>query len=312
NLLLGRIPPHLLDGEVALDADAAARSVRAGVADPLGIDLLKAAQGIVDLVDNNMTGALKVMSVERGLDPRDFTLAAFGGAGPVHGAGLMRALGAGHLLVPRYPGILCAIGLLTTDLRYDFAVTRLQRAGTFDVGVTQDILAELHARADRRLAADRVPPDRRSFRRAADMRYEKQGVELTVPISDGPLTDAVLGKLVDDFHAVHKELYTFSDPAQPVEIVNLRVEATGRTGRIALPEIAIAQCRSPEPAGTRMASLGGTPAATPVYRRDALLADHIVEGPAIIDQLDATTLILPGQSALTDRLGNMIVTEGAP
>lgn len=313
NLVLGRIPPHLLDGEVALDAAAAAHAVQTHVADPLGIDLNTAARGIIDLVDSNMTGALKVMSVERGLDPRDFTLAAFGGAGPVHGADLMRTLGAGRLLVPRYPGILCAIGLLTTDLRYDFAVTHLQRAGRFDAAVTEGILSDLQQRADIRLANDEVPPERRTFQRYADMRYEKQGVELTVPLMPASVTDTALSQLVADFHALHEQFYTFSDPQAPVEIVNLRVEATGHTGRITLPEIPAASSRHPEPATQRPASLDGSAVApVPVFRREALGAGHVIEGPAIVDQLDSTTVILPGQFALTDRLGNMIVTEDAP
>ena len=317
NLVLGRIPPHLLDGEVVLDPTAAERAVRTGVAEPLGIDTVAAARGIVDLVNANMTGALKVMSVERGLDPREFALAAFGGAGPAHGADLMRSLGAGRLLVPRYPGILCAIGLLTADLRYDFAVTRLQRAGSFDPAATEAILAELTDRADRRLKGDGVPPGHRTFERAADLRYAKQGVELTVPIATaGPVSEGTFATLVANFHALHERLYTFADHDAPVEIVNLRVEAVGATGTVVLPEIPVAPARLPEPTGDRLASLDGegpsNPRPTPVYRREALLAGHVLEGPAIVDQLDSTVVILPGQSALTDRHANLIVTEGTP
>ena len=320
NLLLGRIPPHLLDGEVALDRAAAERAVRTAVAEPLGIDTVAAARGIVDLVNANMTGALKVMSVERGLDPRDFALAAFGGAGPAHGADLMRSLGAGRLLVPRHPGILCAIGLLTADLRHDFAVTRLQRADARDPETTEAVFAELADRADRRLDADGVPPGRRELRRAADLRYAKQGVELTVPITaGGPVTEDTLATLVADFHALHERLYTFADHDAPVEIVNLRVEAVGATGELALPEIRTAPGRRPEPDGARPAILDGdgaggeaTPRSTPTYRRESLLAGHILEGPAIVDQLDSTVVILPGLSARTDRHGNLVVTEGTP
>jgi len=312
NLLLGRIPPALLDGEVALDPAAAEAAIRSHVAEPLGIDLIAAAEGIVDLVNANMTGALKVMSVERGLDPRDFSLAAFGGAGPVHGADLMRELQAASLLVPRFPGILCAIGLLTTDLRYDFAVTRLQRAGAFDAAATEAVFAELTDEADRCLEANGIPPERRRFRRLADMRYEKQGVELTVPLN-GAVTQSALAGLVADFHALHERLYTFSDPAAPVEIVNQRVEAAGLTDKFDLPELSAAPTERPEPAGERLASFGGdTLRATPTYRRETLLAGHTIEGPAIVDQLDATTVLLPGQTALADRFGNLIVSEGSP
>jgi N-methylhydantoinase A len=312
NLALDRIPPHLLDGEVVLDPAAAEAAIEAHIARPLGVDLLAAAHGICDLVDNNMTGALKVMSVERGLDPRAFTLAAFGGAGPMHGARLMRLLGTPRLLVPRYPGILCAIGLLATDLRYDFAVTRLQRAGAFDLAAIEATFAELTGAARARLAADGITPEQRRFARAADLRYEKQGVELTVPICEAAMTEATAARLVADFHALHDRLYTFSDPTAPVEILNLRVEAIGLTDRITLPEIArAAPGTQPEPDHERLASLyTGPRSPTPVYRREALLADHVINGPAIIDQLDSTTVILPGQSALTDRFGNLIVTEG--
>lgn len=313
NLVLGRIPPHLLGGEVALDLGAAEASIRTGVAEPLGIDLVSAARGIIDLVDSNMTGALKVMSVERGLDPRDFALSAFGGAGPVHGADLMRSLGAGRLLVPRYPGILCALGLMTTDLRYDFAVTRLQRAGSFDAAATEAIFADLTEQANARLGADGIPPERRQILRAVDMRYEKQGVELTVPFAAGTATEAALEDLVAEFHSLHQRLYTFSDPGAPVEIVNLRVEAIGQTGKITLPEIAAAPTERPDPVGQRLASLdGGAPRSTPIYARDRLLAGHVIEGPAIVDQLDSTTVILEGQIARTDHYANMIIEEANP
>ena len=312
NLLLGRIPPHLLDGEIPLDRTAAEDAVRSAVADPLGIDSETAARGIVNLVNSGMTGALKVMSVERGLDPRDFALAAFGGAGPVHGADLMRSLGAACLLVPRYPGILCALGLLTTDLRYDFAITRVQRAGEFDCAATADIFDDLAGQADRRLAADGVPPERRRYRRAADMRYARQGVELTVGLGNGPVSGTALETLVHDFHALHERLYTFSDHAAPVEIVTLRLEAVGSSGRFALPEIPAARSERPDPAGVRTVSLDDRATQRiPTYRREALLADHVVPGPAVIDQFDSTVVIQAGQHARTDRYGTLVVTEDA-
>jgi N-methylhydantoinase A len=133
-----------------------------------------------------------------------------------------------------------------------------------------------------------------------------------MPLMDSTIGAGAVEVLVSDFHALHDRLYTFCDPDAPVEIVNLRVEATGLTDRITLPEIATAQAGTgPEPDHERHASLGGgTAHPTPVYRREALLADHVIQGPAIVDQLDATTVILPGQSARTDRFGNLIVTEG--
>jgi N-methylhydantoinase A len=202
---------------------------------------------------------------------------------------------------------------LATDLRYDYAVTRLQRAGAYDVGEIGATFAELVDRADRRLSQDGIPPDRRQYIRAADLRYERQGVELTVPIKGDTVSAQSVAGLVEDFHALHDRLYTFCNRDAPVEIVNLRVEATGLTDRIVLPEIAAAPAgERPEPDHQRQACLGdGAAHPTPVYRREALLVDHVIEGPAIVDQMDATTVVLPGHFARTDRFGNLIVTEGS-
>ncbi len=311
NLVLGRVPPHLLDGEIALHRANAEAAIRDNVAIPLGMSLEDAARGIIEIVDNNMVGALKVMSVERGLAPADFTLCAFGGAGPVHGSRLMRLLGAPRLLIPRHPGILCAMGLLATDLRYDFAVTRLQRSGRFDLGLIETTLKELEGRANDRLATDGVPVERRRLVRAADLRYAHQGVEIVVPVH-GAATEASISDLVARFHALHEQLYTFADRNAPVEIVNLRVEATGLMEHVAPPEIARALAgQKPTPASTRRSAPEGSVLTdVPVYRREVLLAGHVIDGPAIVDQLDCTTVVLAGQTATTDRFGNLILEEG--
>ena len=311
NLLLGRIPPHLLDGEIPLDPARAETALRERVAKPLGIGVDEAARGVLAIVNNNMAGALRVVSVERGLDPRAFTLCAFGGAGPVHGGDLARELGVPRLLVPRHPGILCALGLLATDLRYDFVRTRVQRPPDHDIAEIARTLQALEEEAIARLAGERVPEPRRELRRAADLRYAQQGVEITVDFPDGPVDAACIAELVEGFHALHERLYTFSDREAAVEIVNFRVAATGRMERLDPPRLAAAPPGTPAPAtGRRAADIDGrgmSPAAT--YRRDDLLAGHLITGPAIVDQLDSTTLIGPGRRARVDAYGNLIVTE---
>ena len=311
NLVLGRVPPHLLDGEIALHRTEAEAAILRDVAAPLGVSLEDAARGIVEIVDNNMVGALKVMSVERGLAPSDFTLCAFGGAGPVHGSRLMRLLGTPRLLIPRHPGILCAMGLLATDLKYDFAVTRLQRGGRYDLEAIETTLRELEQQAHARLERDGVPQDRRQVIRAADLRYAHQGVEISVPIGEGRMTQAVADDLVNRFHEQHQQLYTFADRKAPVELVNLRVYANGLMDHVTLPEIKRAQAgEKPVPAGTRPAAPEGSVVAeVPVYRREHLLAGHVVEGPAIVDQLDCTTVVLAGQIATVDRFANLVIEE---
>lgn len=311
NLLLGKIPQSLVDGSVKLDIMAAERAIEEGVARPLDIDRLQAAQGMLELVDNTMNGALKVMSVERGLDPRDFTLATFGGAGPLHGGRLMRMLGAPRLFVPRYPGILCAIGLLATDLRYDFVRTLLQRAGHFVPSEIEQVFADLHDSANERLAADNVAEENRLIVRHLDLRYERQGIELTVPLNNGIVNESLLQEAVEQFHQLHQQLYTFSAPETPVEIVNLRIDATGFTDHIQLAEIqSAAKSSKLKPCSERLACLDrGRLERVPVYRREKLLADQVLPGPAIVDQLDSTTVILSGQRASIDQYGNLLITE---
>jgi N-methylhydantoinase A len=256
-----------------------------------------------------MIGALKVMSVEKGLDPRDFALAAFGGAGPVHGGELARLLGTKTLLVPRHPGILCAIGLLATDLQYNFVRTRVQRPPDYDIGAIAACFKELASAAEARLKAERVAPARRQYRRSADLRYAGQGVEITVDVADGAVDAALITRLVQDFHELHEQLYTFADHAAAVEIINFRIAATGVMDKVSLPELERSDA-APEISERRSVHFGGGGFEdTPVYRRESLLAGQRLLGPAIVDQLDTTTVLLAKQIALVDTHGSLLITE---
>ena len=312
NLVLGRIPAHLLGGEIPLDPDRAARAITDHVARPLGLDLLQAAEGILRIVNNNMVGALKVVSVEKGYDPRDFALIAFGGAGPMHGGELGRLLGVSRMVVPPHPGILCALGLLATDLDVDVARTFVQRAPDYDLARMDAVFRELEAEARAELAEEGIGADRQALTRHADMRYAKQGSELTVPLVVTALAPAVASALVEQFHSLHEQLYTFADRQAAVEIVNLRVRATGVMEKIALPRIdAVERGTAAEPGSQREVSFDGRGfVATPVFRRTDLRAGNVFAGPAIVDQLDTTTVIFPGQSAQVDEYGNLIVALG--
>lgn len=313
NLVLGRVPPHLLDGEIPLDTALAREAVRRHVAEPLRLSVEAAAAGIIDIVDNNMVGALKVMSVERGLTPADFALCAFGGAGPVHGARLMRLMGMHRCLVPPHPGILCATGLLSTDLKYDFAVTRLLRAPDFDIADVATSFDKLMRAADERLERDCVTPARRRLTRLADLRYAGQGDEIAVPLAPGEISRATLEALAAAFHDRHQQLYGFADRNAAVEFVNLRVTAVGLMDHVRLLELDRAPPGSrPPSSGPRMAILdAGGPRPVPTWRREQLLAGHRIDGPAIVDQLDSTTVILPGQTATADLYGTLVIEERA-
>ena len=200
NLVLGRLPPSLLDGAVTLDTEAASAAIDEQIARPLGTSVTEAAlRHSLAIVNETMNSALKLMTVERGLDPADFTLAAFGGAGPVHGGELMRLLNSRQLLVPVTPEFFVPRGLLSTDLRYDFALTRLQRAGHYDLDDIAAVFDRLSGEAAAKLSADGIGMDRHQLRRMADLRYAGQGTELTVPFSDGPITNETVASTVSRF-----------------------------------------------------------------------------------------------------------------
>jgi N-methylhydantoinase A len=213
------------------------------------------------------------------------------------------------VLIPRHPGLLCALGLLATDLKYDFARTALQRGPDYDLEAMQVIWRELNAEADHALAREGVPAERRLFIRLADLRYAKQGFELGLEVPPGPLDAAWTVRLVECFHTSHERLYTFAQRAIPVEVVTLRLRAIGVVDKIALPELATAAGGAATAYETRSLCLDGVHHRNvPAYRRESLLAGQRLRGPAIVDQLDTTSLIFPGQAAEVDRHGNLIVS----
>jgi N-methylhydantoinase A len=309
HVVLGRLSPSLLAGEMRLEPQRARAAIERDVALPLGIGVEDAANAVIRVVNANMTGALKVVSVERGYDPKDFALVAFGGAGPLHAVELARALGVRTVLVPRHPGLLCALGLLATDLQYDYARTALQRGPDFDPAAMDAIWRELAEEADRDLAREGIAPERRRLVRLADLRYAKQGFELTLEAPAGALDPAAMARLVEGFHTTHERLYTFAERAAPVEVVTVRLRAIGLVDKVALPEVAAAPGAAPPVHERRSLRLDDTRyERAPVYRREALLAGHRIRGPAVVDQLDTTTLIFPGQEAQVDRHGNLILS----
>jgi N-methylhydantoinase A len=299
HVVLGHLPAKLLGGRMALDVEAAARVIDREVAEPSGLDRAAAARGVLSILDHNMVGAVRIVSVERGHDPRDFTLVAFGGAGPLHGCSLAALLGITQVLIPPAPGVLCADGLLAADLKAEFSRT-LPKAGAVDLAVARRILAELTAQADDWLTAEKVATEDRQQSKVAMLRYHGQGGEVAVPWADSK--DAVERA----FAAAHKSLYGFTlDSA--IELVTLRVEATGR-----MPE-------PPRPTlgkGTGARMRGQFPvhfesgvAQVPLFDRASLGAGDTLAGPAIVAQLDATTLVLPGWTGEVHPSGAILLSS---
>jgi N-methylhydantoinase A len=311
HLALGHLPPYLLGGTFKLDAEAARRAIRKRVAEPLGLDPESAARGILAVVDNNMVGAIRIVSVERGHDPRDFSLLPFGGAGPLHGGSLARLLGMRTIVVPPGPGVLSALGLLVSDLKAEFSRTCLQKGGAFDAGTVSRVFGELEAEAIAWLDAESVPEEARRVTWHASLRYQHQGFELNVPWPSRGVTEASAAAAVAAFHKLHERLYTFAQEDTPVEIVTLRVDARGIFPVPAIQELPLAGPIETALVGQQTVHLESGPTEAAIYARERLGAGARLAGPVILTQLDATTLVLPGQQAEVDRFGNLVVTEAA-
>lgn len=299
HVTLGRLPASLLGGAMALDAAAARRAIDANVADPLGLTAAAAAEGVLAIVDNNMVGAVRTVSVERGHDPRAFTLVPFGGAGPLHGCALADLLGVGRVMIPPAPGLLCADGLLGADLKAEFT-RALPAPGPIDPTLADGLLAELAGAAEAWLTAEGVAEDRREMKSRALLRFHGQGGEIAVDWA------AESEETSQRFRDAHQALYGFSLDA-PVELVTLRVEAVGRTAP--WPRPALAPDGAAAPIASQRAHWPGGERDTPVFDRAALGAGAMVEGPAILTQLDTTTIIAPGWTGTVHASGALLLTK---
>jgi N-methylhydantoinase A len=301
HVVLGHLPAKLLGGRMGLDAKAARDVIAREVGRPLGLSVEAAARGVLAIIDNNMVGALRIVSVERGHDPREFTLVPFGGAGPLHGCALAQLLGITRILIPPAPGVLCADGLLAADLKADFSRT-LPKAGHVDLVVAQSIYLELEQQAEDWLAAENVAPPDRQRSRVALMRYHGQGGELAVGWVDG------VAEVEAAFAANHKALYGFTLDAA-IELVTLRVEARGRMP--APPRPTLREGAGAKSSGSTRVHFAAGPADVPLYDRATLGAGDRIDGPAIISQLDATTLVLEGWQAEVQASGALLVVAAS-
>jgi N-methylhydantoinase A len=307
NLVLGRLSPRgLLNGEMALDAGLA-RAAIAPLAERLGFSIERTAHGMLGIVVANMVRAIRAVSVERGHDPRAFVLLPFGGAGPLHATDVAKSLGITRCLVPAAPGILCAQGLIVSDLREIFvrtAVTPLSDARMADVTAR---IAELKSLASAWLDTEGVAEGDRSIEIALDARYVGQNFELAVGLGQAdplPPADAIRAR----FFAEHERAYGFHNPADPIEIVNFRLIAVGRLHQPAAPPGEARKSGAPAAASRRAVWFSAQAAQdTPVFDRATLAPGDTITGPAVIEQLDSTTLLFPGDRATVDPYLNLIV-----
>jgi N-methylhydantoinase A/oxoprolinase/acetone carboxylase beta subunit len=309
NIVLGRLDPgNFLGGEMGLDV-AAAKRVISGFAREIGMDEAEAALGILTIVNANMANAIRSRTVQKGIDPRDHALVAFGGAGPLHAVEVARALGIREVLVPPHPGITSAMGLLTTDLKYDAVRTCFQVSGALDQARIAADFAAMREEIAAQFAADGVDAATARYELAGDLRYVGQGYELRVAF-DAPDAAGIAAAL-DRFHAQHRAEYGHAFLDSPVEMVNLRVTGFGPRPKLGAPparsggnlEAALVRRTPVVFAGPD----GPMAPETPFLRRDALPVGQPIPGPAIVLQTDSTTVVPPGCTLTADAGGNLLI-----
>lgn len=312
NLVLGRLAEKSrLAGGLELDVEAARRVIHDQLAKPLGMTIDKVGEGMIRVVNTTMVAAIRKLTVERGHDPRMFSLCAFGGAGPLHGAELAEEMGIGETLIPMAPGVTSALGLLMSNLREDRVRTFIKLVDQVDTDQVQEMFAEMSGEARQSLAFGPMTEPVFATTRRLGLRYHGQGYDLPVDVGSG-LID--LEAICRDFHTVHEKMYGYSREDEPVELVNLWVSEQIDLQAVKLPEAppgsGPGKSSSPAasaPARSRQVVFAGQRHDTPVYDREALSAGVEFVGPAIVEQIDSTTMILPDQHARVDRYGQIIL-----
>jgi N-methylhydantoinase A len=316
HVLLGRIPPHLLGGEVPLDVEQA-RTGLEKLGSDLGLSLEACATGVLEISAWNQANALRQITVNRGLDVRDFTMVTFGGSGSLLACRLVDVLGLQGVLVPLNPGNLSAYGLLTVDVRNDYVQTAVAKQSALVPAEVESTFGDLAAKADAALAREGFPEPERRFHRTVDVRYYGQAYEVRVEVPEGPITEETFRSVAEAFHAEHTVLYGYdfaADPRQEVEWVNLRVTGVGPIRKPEVREVAPGNGAESARTGSRQVFYDDWVEA-PVYDRARLGAGDEIAGPAVLEEFSSTVPLHPGFAARVDTYGNLIITrttDGAP
>jgi N-methylhydantoinase A len=314
NLLLGRLSARgLIGGRMPLDPQAA-RAALAPIAERLGFSIERTAHGIIEIVVANMVRAIRTVSVERGHDPRDYCLLPFGGAGPLHASEVARALGISRFLVPAAPGILCAQGLIASDLKDDLVRSARIALAQESLPALREVLAQLMEAANSWFERELVEPAARRATVSFDMRYVGQNFELAVPVGNatgGKLPALNVDRLRSKFFVVHDQFYGFHNEADPIEIINVRVGVSAKLAKLRRPQSATTKAARPKPVACR--SVWFSPARAlnvPIYDRTDLQPGHAIAGPAVVEQFDSTSILYPNDRLIVDEVMNLIIKVG--
>lgn len=313
NLVMGRINPrYFLGGEMDLDLEGATEGIRTRCAEPLGLDTIAAANGIVEIANTAMVNALRLTTVRRGYDPRALVMVAFGGAGPLHANRLCAEMQIPKLIVPLSPGTASALGLLTTDVKHEFSRTRIMRGDSADSAAINKIFSSMEEAGGKLLRKEGIPAERISFLREIEMRYKGQSSELAVVCQGGTLNAESLARLCAQFHKEYERAYGRGYPAEIVELVNYRVTAVGAipsppVRKISHSGLTAGQAKKGERPVYFHESNGFTK--TSVYDRYKFEAGHHITGPAVVEEMDSNTLIHPHFQADVDGFGNLLISS---
>lgn len=311
NVVVGHLPPRLLGGEMSLDVEGANAAVKK-IGDAIGLDTEAAAEGILAIVNENMAGALRLVSVQRGYDPRDFALVAFGGAGPLHANAVAELMGSFPVIVPPAPGLLCATGDLVAEFRNEFAqtiVTPMDEVKAEDVAA---VLDDLGTRTREWMTSEGIAEGDQRITYLADMRYVLQGYEIPVPVQIDDVKGGKLDSLGDVFDKMHEQLYGFMMDDARKEIVNLRCIGNGAVPKIKLPEAPVsANDGSDAVVEEHQIVFKGEKVPTKIYDRGKLTPGAKFDGPAIVTEFDSTTVVLPGYTAEMDQYFNILINPKA-
>jgi len=307
NIIVRRInPEYFLGGSIHLDVERAREAV-ATLARPLGVSIEEAALGIIRIANANMIHLLKLVSVRQGRDPREFAMAAFGGGGSMHASSLARDMHMPRVIVPPAPAHFSAWGMLVSDLRHDLVQTKLMHTAQMEMAEFSAAWSELEEKMRKLFADERAEPGDVTFARSADMRYLGQEHTVSVPIPGGELGEEQRATIESKFHELHEQLYTFRQES-PIEIVNLRLTGFGAVRKPELPSIEVNTEAQRAFKGTRLVDFDDLGRyETSIYERERLGAGAELEGPAVVEEAAASTLVLPGQKLHVDRFGNLVI-----
>lgn len=314
NVVLGRLnPEYILGGRMEIRADMAEKSIEKYLSDLTDMNSVEAAAGIIAVVNSNMVRAIRVISVERGYDPREFALVSFGGAGSLHACAVAKELGIKKIIIPSSPGIFCSIGLLVADIKYDYVKSKIMVAEKNNIKEINEIFSKMISKGKKMLNKEGVSEENQEYILTIDARYKRQNYELQLIIPEEKLDEKILNNIKSQFHKEHMKNYGYFDEDQSIELINYRVNAIGRTPKPDMPKYTIKDSLNPPvPNANRKVYFDENKGFVdcPIYLRDNLSAGHEIFGPAVVEQMDTTILINPGWNVSIDEYLNIKLNYG--